>query len=68
MGAVETEEDVILVHHPDHPYAVEDVILIPVQDLPVAVILVEENDLIPVGDAVILVDVAILVAEATLEA
>ena len=67
MEVVETEADVILVHHLDHPYAVEDAILIPVQDLPVAVILVEENDLIPADDVVILVDVAILVAEATLE-
>lgn len=67
LAAVETEEDAILVHHPDHLYDVEDAILIPVQDLSVAAFPVEEDDLTLAIDAVTLVDAVILVAEAILE-
>lgn len=62
--AAEIEQDVILAHHPDHLFDVEDVALTLVLDLPVVVILEDERDLIPVEDAVILVaGVVIPVAE-----
>lgn len=64
--SVVTEADVILVHHPVHQFAVEDVILIPVQDLPLVAIQEEERDLTLV-DVVTLVDAVILVAEVILE-
>lgn len=68
MEIVSEEEDVILVHHPSHLFVVEDAILILVPDLTLEAILEIERDLTLVEDVVTLVDVAILVAEATLEA